>query len=99
MPDEKRIFQHRYAINSDMNTSYVTASELADYIYCECCWADKLEGPRQETEEMLAGTQKHVLFQWQYTLIEFVRQVSLIIVIGSVVLLLIVAIILFLSGR
>jgi hypothetical protein len=80
-----------------MNTSYVTASELADYIYCECCWADKLEGPRQETEEMLAGSQKHVLLQWQYKAIEFMRQVAIVIVVGGIILLLLVLVVLYLS--
>jgi len=42
-----------------MNREYVTASELGQYIYCECCWMDDLEGKKTTTEAMVAGTSGH----------------------------------------
>lgn len=82
-----------------MNTEYVTASELADYVYCECCWADKLEGVDQETEEMVKGTLIHERLQWLYTVTQFLKQVALVIVIGSIILLLLFVLLLSLSGN
>jgi hypothetical protein len=46
-----------------VNKDYVTASELANFIYCECCWADKLEGIDEETVEMVKGTEEHIFLQ------------------------------------
>jgi hypothetical protein len=42
---------------------YVTASEIADYIYCECCWWDNREGKREETEAMIQGSIEHTTLQ------------------------------------
>jgi hypothetical protein len=80
-----------------MNNVYVTASELADYIYCECCWADKLEGARQETEEMLQGTAAHNRLQWQYQAIEFVKSVALVVIVGCSILLVLFVVLYFLT--
>ena len=81
-----------------MNTTYVTASELADYIYCECCWADKIEGLQQETEEMISGAVAHDRLQWYYQAIQFLRQLATVITIGSIVLFLLFLILFFLTG-
>ena len=77
----------------------VTASELGNYVYCECCWADKLEGISQETEEMSLGTATHERLHWQYSIIQFLRQLAIVVVIGSLILLLLFAVIYFLSGN
>jgi hypothetical protein len=45
----------------DMN--YVTSSELAEYIYCECCWWDKREDLHEETDAMKHGIVEHVRMQ------------------------------------
>lgn len=69
-----------------MNAQYVTASEVAEYIYCECCWADKLEGKREETKEMLAGSKTHDSIHKSYQLVTFIKQVAIVVVIGSAIL-------------
>jgi len=81
-----------------MNTTYVTASELADYIYCECCWADKMENQQQETEEMIGGVLAHDRLHWQYQAIQFLRQVAIVVIAGSIAVLLLFLILLFMSG-
>ncbi len=46
--------------NPDMaNKYYVTASELGEYVYCECCWWEALEGRRIVTAAMEQGTSGH----------------------------------------
>lgn len=82
-----------------MNSPYITASELGNYVYCECCWADKLEGSSQETEEMLAGTVAHEKLQWQFGLIQFLRQLAIVVSIGGLILLILFAAIFYLSGN
>lgn len=82
-----------------MPSPYVTASEIADYVYCRCCWADKIEGNYQETEEMVAGMKAHEKLHWSYQTIQFIKQVSLIVVIGCAVLLVLFIILLYLSGE
>lgn len=82
-----------------MNTPTVTASELADYIYCECCWADKIDGEYQQTAEMLEGGAAHNRLQWQYTAIEFAKQVAVVVVIGCGILLGVVLAVTFFLNR
>ncbi len=82
-----------------MNTQYVTASELGEYVYCECCWADRLEGNVQQTEEMIRGTLLHERLQWLSTVINFLRQVALVIIIGSFLLLVLFGILLYFTGN
>lgn len=81
-----------------MNAQYVTASEVADYVYCQCCWADKLEGNYQQTEEMLAGAKAHETLHWTFKITHFVKYVSLVVVVGCSILLLVFLAILYFSG-
>lgn len=82
-----------------MKDTYVSASELADYIYCTCCWADKQEGESQVTEEMVLGSQAHDKLQWTVQLSQFLKQIGIIITIGSIILLLSLGVLLYLIGE
>lgn len=43
-----------------MKDPYVSASEIAEYCYCERAWWHRLEGTEQErAPELVAGEEKH----------------------------------------
>ncbi len=60
-----------------MNKEYVTASELGQYIYCECCWMDTLEGKGIQTEVMVAGTSGHERSFNLFTMMKVVQRVAI----------------------
>lgn len=73
------------------SSDYVTASELAEFVYCECCWADNLEGLKEETLAMQEGTAGHnALFSLLSRLNLLTRIAIVLIVLGIALLLLFV---------
>ena len=70
-----------------MNRDYVKASELAQYIYCQCCWMDDLEGKGVVTSEMTAGTAAHENnFLW-YRFIGKFKKLSIVVILLGVLIL------------
>jgi hypothetical protein len=70
-----------------MNKEYVTASELGQYIYCECCWMDSLEGKRIETEAMTLGTSGHEQSFNLFTTMKVVQRVAIVLFLISLLVL------------
>lgn len=79
-----------------MQTTYVTASELAEYIYCQCCWADTQEGLRETTIAMEQGSLEHSQIQQKLTRLTMLRNLAIFIVGISIVLLVAIFIIVYL---
>lgn len=71
-----------------MQTKYVTASELAEYIYCQCCWADTQEGLRETTAAMEQGSLEHVQVQKSLYRLEILKRLAIFLIGLSVLLLL-----------
>jgi hypothetical protein len=69
-----------------MQTTYVTASELAEYIYCQCCWADTQEGLRETTAAMEQGSLEHSQIQQRLQLFDLLKRVAIVLIVLSVVL-------------
>ena len=69
-----------------MKSGYVTASELAEFVYCECCWMDNLEKPKEANLEMLRGTDEHELLQGTALLLGKLKQVVIYIIIFALAL-------------
>ena len=75
------------------NSQHITSSELAEYIYCECCWYDKREGLTEETPEMQLGTLEHREVQQRLFTLFTIRNLAFFII-GTGVLLLVLVIVL-----
>lgn len=67
------------------NQDYVLASEIADYIYCQCCFFDTLEGKKEKTIEMEQGTLQHEVQAEQITFLENLQKFAAFLVISSLV--------------
>lgn len=76
-----------------MQTTYVTASELAEYIYCQCCWADTQEGLRETTAAMEQGSLEHSQIQQRLQLLDLLKRVAVVLIVLSIVLLLVLFVI------
>lgn len=64
---------------------YVSASELAEYIYCECCWIDKLEGLQQQTLAMEKGSKEHEHIQARFFQISFIKRLALLLILTGII--------------
>lgn len=74
----------------DLN--YVTSSELAEYIYCECCWWDKREDSHEQTDAMKRGIVEHVQIQNSLINIFSIKFVAMLVVgLGLFILLVLLA--------
>jgi hypothetical protein len=78
-----------------MNELYVSASELADYIYCQCCWIDRLEGRQEKTLAMEKGTQEHSTIQRQSFLFTVAQRATIALILISIILFLTQVILVF----
>jgi hypothetical protein len=68
-----------------MKRHYVTASELAEYFYCECCWIDSLEGLKIRTFAMEKGAREHEAIQGKYLMLLMLRRTAVVLVIISLI--------------
>ena len=81
---------------SNKSSLYVTSSELAEYIYCECCWYDKRDGLKEESVEMQMGTLEHIEVQQQLLRLFTIRNLAFFIIgIGLLLLLFVILLSLF----
>ena len=78
-----------------MNKTYVTASELADYVYCQCCWLDKREENQELTPEMEKGIQEHNTFSRQSKIYTLARRATILFILISLILFLTQTILVF----
>ncbi len=60
-----------------MNTEYIAASELAEFVYCECCWIDKIEGLQSETAAMHKGAAEHNKLYSQLRFLVLLKRVAI----------------------
>jgi len=48
------------------NKEYISASEIAEFVYCPMCWWKKVNGLSGENESMKRGNDHHnFVFRWQ----------------------------------
>jgi hypothetical protein len=72
-----------------MQKNYVSASELAEYIYCECCWIDKMEGLQIQTLAMQKGTAEHDRIQGHYMRSLILMRIAILIILLGIIALII----------
>lgn len=70
-----------------MNKDYITASELGQYIYCECCWMDSLEGKRVQNEAMTSGISGHERSFLMFNNMQVVQRIAIILFLISILVL------------
>ncbi|GEM_PF-4205960 len=75
-------------------TEYVIASEIAQYVYCQCCYYDTLEGVKHITPEMEKGKQEHEAAARQLFFLDNIQTFALFLI-GSSVVFLIIAFVLW----
>ncbi len=69
-----------------MHDTYISASELAEYVYCQCCWMDKLEGLQKETLEMEKGKSAHdSIYRWVFLFLRARLAIIFLILVSAII--------------
>ncbi|MCL5969989.1 MAG: hypothetical protein M1450_00605 [Patescibacteria group bacterium] len=76
-------------------SDYVTASEIAEYIYCKCCWWDRLEGLKGTNILMEEGSKSHVDLSNKIDFFEKLKRLAIFLILVSILLLAITLFLLF----
>ena len=69
--------------------TYVTASEIGDYVYCKRAWWLRIQGMSETTPEMKSGSIKHVRLSTFLRIIRKLIGITVIVMMGAIILLLI----------
>ena len=81
-----------------MDQDHITASELAEYVYCQCCWLDTLQGNKVQTAQMLEGSIAHERVQSSYVFMKFLRRIAVTLIVSAVCVAVVVFVIRYIGG-
>lgn len=74
---------------------YITASDIAEYIYCQCCWWDKVEGLKTTNSLMNDGTNKHIELSNRLEIFVRLKKIAILLILTSMLILLIIMFFIF----